>query len=282
MSSPQLLTDNEVNSYLRKRLKKANARKSEAINRHVRGLRDALKQEADDAARPIFAGSFDKNTFVDGLSDIDILIAINDSSLSGQSPRRVIKHMADLIENRMPKTKVRTGSLAVTVTYSDNYEIQVLPAIRTKKGIKIPTHGSNQWSRVVHPERFVEKLIQVNGANKRKVIPTIKLVKAMVGRFGQSKKAKPSGYHIESLAIEAFDDYHGETDFKSMVICFLRFSVNAVKNPIKDSTGQSRYVDEYLGRANSTERREVSAMFRNMRKRLNGCRSTEDLDRLFA
>ena len=139
--SDQLLSNNEVNGYLRKRLREANVRKSEAIRRHVKGLRDALQRDIDDVVQPTFAGSFEKNTFVNGLSDIDVLMTINDSSLSGRLPKATIDHMATLIKKRMPKTKVRKGDMAVTVTYSDGIEVQVLPAIRTKKGVKIPTSG---------------------------------------------------------------------------------------------------------------------------------------------
>ena len=277
--SGQLLSDNEVNGYLRKRLKEANDRKSEAIRRHVKGLRDSLRQDVDDVVQPAFAGSFEKNTFVSGLSDIDVLMIINDSSLSGRPPKTTINHMATLIRKRMPMTKVRQGNMAVTVTYSDGIEVQVLPATRTKKGVQIPASGQNQWSKVLHPEKFVEKLVQVNKSNGRKVIPTVKLVKIIVQQ--QPVKPKPSGYHIESMAIDAFENYRGATDFKSMIIRFVKFATTAVAKPITDSTGQSRYVDGNLKGPNSAERQRVAGMFKSVRKRLNGCRSTKDLDKLF-
>ena len=154
--SPRLLSDNEVNGYLRKRLKEANARNSEAIRRHIRGLRKALEKEGD-VIQPIFGGSFNKNTYVNGLSDVDILMTINDSWLSGQLPNAVIKHMAELIKQRMPQTKLRKGAMAVTVTYSDGYEIQVLPAIRAKGGIRIAERGSNKWSNVVNAEGILKE-----------------------------------------------------------------------------------------------------------------------------
>ena len=278
--SDQVLSDNEVNSYLRKRLKEANARNSEAIRRHVRGLRKALEREGD-VIRPLFGGSFSKNTYVNGISDVDILMTINDSSLSGQPPNAVIRKMADMISQRMPHTKLRKGAMAVTVTYSDGYEIQVLPAIRAKSGIRIAERGSNKWSNVVNIKGFLLKLTEVNKANDRKVVPAIKLTKAMADQLVQRTEDKLSGYHIESLAIDAFEDYRGNTDSKSMVIHLAKFSAKAVLEPIKDSTGQSRYVDEYLGPPNSTKRKQAADTFKTMQKRLNGCKSTEDLDKLF-
>ena len=108
-----------------------------------------------------FGGSISRHTYVDGLSDVDVLLTVNDSSLSGQAPRVVIQKMAELIQKRMPQTKVSKGDLAVTVKYSDNHEIQVLPAIRTKSGVRIANPSRNQWSGVLHPERFAQKLIPV-------------------------------------------------------------------------------------------------------------------------
>ena len=123
----------------------------------------------------------------------------------------------------MPRTNVSTGKLAVTVSYSDGVEIQILPAIKTKSGIRIPDPKSNGWSRVIHPEKFAEKLTKVNQENQGRVIPAIKLTKGLAARSIQSEKDKISGYHLESLAIEAFNNYRGPHDLKSMVNHLLGF-----------------------------------------------------------
>jgi len=276
------MNDNEFNGHLRNMLRNYNNRDHEAVNRHIKGLRSALEQDADDVIRPLFGGSVSKHTYVDGLSDVDVLMTVNDSSLSGQSPKKVIQHMADLIKKRMPQTNVSTGKLAVTVSYSDGLEIQILPAIKTKSGIRIPDPKSNGWSRVIHPKKFAEKLTKVNQENQGRVIPAIKLTKGLAARSIQSEKDKISGYHLESLAIEAFNNYRGPHDRKSMINHLLGFSADAVMQPIKDSTGQSRLVDEYLGLPSSPKRKRASAAFRKMQNSLNSCRSATDLDNLFA
>ena len=70
--------------------------------------------------------------------------------------------MAELIKQRFQKNRVRAGNLAVTVEYADGHELQVLPAIRTKSGYRIADPAHNKWSGVLHPERFAQKLTQVN------------------------------------------------------------------------------------------------------------------------
>ena len=275
------LTDEQVDAYLRERLRDYNDRDTEAINRHIRGLRDALERSGTDVLPTRFGGSVSRHTYVDGLSDVDVLLIVNDSSLSGRDPRAVIQRMTELIQQRMPRTQVRTGRLAVTVTYADGHEIQVLPAIRTRAGVRIANPSRNEWSGVLHPERFAQKLTEVNQANGGRVIPTIKLTKALANRVIRSDKDKISGYHMESLAIEAFKNYRGPTDRKSMVSHLLEFSSSAVLQPIRDSTGQSRIVDDYMGRQGGAVRQKAASHFRQMKDRLERARSDADLDTLF-
>ena len=244
-------SDNEVNGWLGDKLKEYNDRPVEDINRHIDHLRDALEWTDDDVVRPLYGGSVHKHTYVDGLSDIDVLMTINDSAMSGMTPRDAIAHMEDLISKRLPKTDVSSGDMAVTVRYSDKIEIQLLPAIRRKDGIRVADPGTNRWSDVVHPDRFAKKLTEVNQANRGRVIPTIKLVKGLQVGVIRNEDERISGYHVESLAIEAFQGYPGPYDLKSMVIRFCDFASGAVMNPIKDSTGQSRHVDEDLGEPGS-------------------------------
>ena len=275
------LTDEQINGCLRDKLRGYNDRDTEAINRHIRGLRDALEQTGSDVLPTRFGGSVSRHTYVDGLSDVDGLIRINNSSLAGQSPKAVIQKMAELIQKRMPNTKVWTGDLAVTVKYSDGHEIQLLPAIRTRNGYRIANPSRNEWSGVIHPERFAKKLTQVNQANQGQVIPAIKLTKALAHRLIRSDRDKITGYHIESLAVEAFKNYRGPTDLKSMVIHLTDYSSKAVQQPIRDSTGQSRHVDDYMGGQGSTPRQRAAANFRKMRDSINNCKSQADIDNLF-
>ena len=58
----------------------------------------------------------------------------------------------------------------------------------------------------------------------------------------RSDRDKISGYHMESLAIEAFRNYQGPHDLKSTLRHFLDHSSRAVLKPITDPTGQSRHV----------------------------------------
>lgn len=271
----------DINGCLRDQLRDYNDRDAEAIRTHIRVLRDALEQELDDVIRPMFGGSISRHTYVDGLSDVDVLMVINDSTLVGQSPKVAIQHMAALIRQRMPNSNVTVGKLAVTVKYADGTELQLLPAIRTKSGIRISEPDRNTWSRIVQPERFAQKLTQVNQANQGGVIPTIKLLKALSHHTVRSDRGRLSSYHIESLAIEVFKNHRGSRDYTSMIGKFLQQAPNLVRNPIRDSTGQSRFVDEYLGSVGSSQRRDAIRTLNLMKQRFDKCHTEQDVKTLF-
>lgn len=273
--------DSDVNECLKELLRAYNERDTDAIRRHLGVLRDSLEIRDDDLIRTLFGGSESKHTAVHGLSDVDVLMIINDSSLSGQSPSAVINAMAERIRQRLPFTNVQTGDLAVTVKFSDGVEMQILPAIRTNSGVRIADPGANRWSNVIYPEKFARKLTQVNQAHGGQVIPTVKLGKALMAHNIRSERDKISGYHLESLAIEAFRNYRGSRDPKEMLHHFLKFSSDRVMEPITDSTGQSRHVDSDMGSTGSDRRRRVADTFRKIQRRLDSCQTKAELKNMF-
>jgi predicted nucleotidyltransferase len=275
----------EVNSLLQDALKKYNDRDTEAINKHIEDLKKAIEKELEDSVNLIFGGSVRKYTFINGLSDVDLLVLINETSLQGKTPKEVLDYFARQIQQRRPNTDVSPpGKLAVTVRYSDGCEVQLLPAIKTATGFKIASPiYENQWSNVVRPEAFARKLTAVNQACSGKVVPVIKLFKAAVKEVFP-KNLKLSGYHAESLAIEAFERYEGRRTYKDMLNHLCRTASDRVKVPIKDRTGQSIHVDDYLGSENSKERNRVSSWLGRLATRLEKAdrlQSLEEWQKLF-
>ena len=276
------MPDDRFNEYCEDLLVTYNRRNTKALTRHLESLCRFLREEGNHVVQTMFGGSVQKGTYVTGLSDVDVLLIVNESSLLNQPPSKVKNYVRDAIKRRLPNNPVQAGKLAVTVRYSDKTEIQLLPAIRTKAGgVRIAQHGTRRWSKVAHPEKFAEKLAQVNASRDGRVVPVIKLAKAMADCFITQDDRKLSGYHMESLAIDAFKGYQGPLDPKNMLIHLLGHSMDAVKSPIKDSTGQSRYVDEYLGPADSGPRKRASTYFGQMRGKVNSCKTRAAFNALF-
>lgn len=257
-------------------------RNGKAVARHIRGVCDILRHEDDLAVQTKFGGSVRKGTYVTGLSDVDVLLIVNQSALKNKPPAEVIEYVRDAIQRRFFRNSVTAGKLAVTVGYADKTELQILPAIRAKSGgFRIANPGSTNWSNIVQPERFAEKLAEMNSAQDGRVVPVIKLAKAMADCFVTRPSRKISGYHMESLAVDAFGGYRGPTDPKAMLIHLLGHSIKVVMHPLTDSTGQSRYVDGYLGPADSPARKRASTYFEHMRGKVNACTTKAAFNDLF-
>jgi hypothetical protein len=274
----------KVNNDLKDILSNFNERPVVEINQHLQTLKQAIDSNIEGSINLLFGGSVSKHTYIDGLSDIDSLAILNSTELANKTPHEVLKYFAERLQQRLPNTKISIGNLAATVKYSDNIEVQLLPAIKTKTGYKIAaSDGSNSWSNVVKPRKFAEKLISVNKENGNKVVPVVKLAKSIISTLPNQRKL--SGYHTESLAIEVFKNYAGPQQTKAMVKHFFDEASKRVMRPIADSTGQSRHVDDYLGSRNSTNRRMVTDSLSQIVRRMNNADAKRDSDtwaKLFA
>ncbi|UPM54529.1 CBASS oligonucleotide cyclase [Gottfriedia acidiceleris] len=264
-----------INDYLQSLLAELNNRDTKQVQLHLNTLINAIEKDIDGTVDLLFGGSMSKHTYAQGLSDVDMLVRINNSELANSKPQEVLDYFVRQIQSRLPRTEVKKGDLAVTVKFKSGYEIQLLPSIKTATGYKIAKPGINEWSNVIKPRRFAEKLTSVNKSNGGKVIPMIKLFKSINDQF--PKKSQLSGYHIESLAIEAFKSNQTfPKTVKEALQKFCQHSRSAVLSPIKDSTGQSLHVDDYLGVKDSISRQRVSNNFRILEKKLNNASSIDE------
>ena len=252
------------------------------VAQRLEEIRRALGRAGFGMVQTKFGGSVKRGTYVTGLSDVDALLIVNQTGLDTRPPSDAIEHVQGVIQSNFRDIDVTAGKMAVTIEFANGPEIQILPAIRTSSnGIRIADPGSSNWSNITRPEAFAEKLIEVNNDNGGRVVPVIKLAKAMADCHISRPSRKISGYHIESLAIDAFDDYDDGLDPKSMLVHFLTYSMDAVLKPIKDSTGQSRHVDEYLCSEGSSLRQRARTYFGQMRGEVNRCESRTDFNKLF-
>ena len=175
--------------------------------------------------------------------------------------------MTDILRLRLPKdVDVHHGRMAVTIEYKDGMKLQLLPALRTNDGrLQVPSSRRDGWSSI-DPQGFERALSRRNQQCGGKLIPTIKLVKAIIGTLPEPQRL--SGYHIESLAIEAFRNYDGPKTTAAMLPAFFERAKELVLTPIHDSTGQSVHVDGYLGPPESNARIGSSHLLGRLAKRM--------------
>lgn len=264
-----------VNSFLGSQLSEYNNKDSDQIRYYLDEIKSAINQNIDGTVDTRFGGSVSKKTFVEGLSDVDTLVFLNNSSLESLSPRDVKNYFLRLLKSKFPKAEIKKGRLSITVKFKD-YELQLLPAVKTSKGIKIADETGNAWSKNINPSAFARELTVVNSKNSNKVIPTIKIIKSINSSFNKNEQL--SGYHIESLAVEIFKNYDGRKTYKEMVNHFFQKAPNMVMNPIKERTGQSKYVDDYLGNKESLTRGKIASTLLRVQNKLKTADKRQSLD----
>lgn len=251
----------EVEQFLMDELRAYNSRDVDAIHTHLDTIQDCLEKNIQGTLRLLFGGSIQKHTYVDGLSDVDMLVCVNDSSLASATPAELLEQFGSRLRGRLPSTEIHIGDMAVSVTFSDGHKIQLLPAFRTATGFRV-SNTEGQWSQVARPQRFARELTRVNQENGGRVVPVIKLYKALNSSLPRASRL--TGYHVEALAIEAFQNYHGRQTVQQMIRHLCSQAIHRVTKPIGDTTGQSLYVDDYLGPSGGNLRQRAANAIRNV------------------
>jgi len=276
----QARLESDVNALLNEHLAQVNNRDIELINDRLDEIAAALGERLVDLDRLLYGGSVAKHTYVDGLSDIDSLVILKPETLDSDTPQALRNAIDRALHQGLDMGRVasiETG-FAVTVTYTDGNQIQLLPAVERSGEIAISDKEGTGWS-FIRPRAFQERLTAANRAQDGRVVPTIKLAKAIVdARLGE--RDRPGGYHMEALAVEAFRGYEGPRHAKAMLARFFSSAAERIKEPVADVTGQSERIDEVFGAANSAQRQTVSAALRRIAARMENATSVEEWRRL--
>ena len=270
----------QCNNLLSSFLSDFNDRDQEAISRHLHEIKKALENELEGTIDLKYGGSVAKHTFINGLSDVDSLVMLDNCELSEQSPDSAKEYLLTRLKERFPKTEIKAGQLAVSVRFGDA-EVQLLPAVSCRDHVKIADETGARWANI-QPKEFSRVLTQINQEKAGKIIPVIKLAKAIINNLPERHQI--SGYHAESLAVDLFRNYKAELKTKDMLKHYFAEGAQRVLRPIKDRTGQSVHVDDSLGSENSLERRIVSDAFSRIARRMNNADAAgrlEDWKNLF-
>ena len=273
-ASQQAQLDAEVNSLLNRQVIEVNRRDSERVNSRLGEVEAALGSELEGVDRLLFGGSVSKHTYVEGLSDVDALLVLDSSDYGGLAPGEVMEKLTTALKKNLDRGEavdIDAGELAVTVTYKEGLELQLLPAVERDNKLSIKAAGEDRWT-AIEPKRFSTELSVVNQAQAGAVVPAIKLAKVILANAPESNW--PTGYHLEALALSAFKDYNGPRNPKAMVTHFFESAATGVRKPIADLTGQSVHVDEALGPANSPDRRALAQSLERIATRMKNAPSS--------
>ncbi len=266
--SAQRLTDER---YHRESAKLINSLLVAANNRDHDEIRDeldsalkALHGEVAGSLRVQFGGSVAKHTYVDGISDVDALVLLNNTDLESKTPEEVREYFATQLKKRFPDAEIKIGNLCVTLQF-EHRQIQLLPAIKTSAGFRISNEPGDSWANI-RPKEFTDQLSAVNNQRAHLVVPTIKLAKSIMADLPENRRL--SGYHVEALAVEIFKDYKGYTNKKGMLMHFFQEASKRILAPTQDVTGQTTHIDEHLGKAGSLPRQLIADSLGRIHRRM--------------
>jgi hypothetical protein len=235
-------------------------RDADAVNAALAKVRSAIEADIEGTLDIRFGGSVRKHTYVDGISDIDTLLIIKDPALVKDGPQKALSFLDKQLREKLKDWEISSGRLAITLR-REGLEIQVLPAVRIDGELHIAAATRDAWSQI-NPEKFFRALTRANQSLSGKLVPLIKLIKIV--NDTQPGATKLNGYHIESLAIEVFKNYKGNLNPKAMLEYFFDEGAKRVLSPIRDRSGQSVHVDDYLGATNSRQRQLLASTLKRI------------------
>ena len=102
------MPDDNFNKYCEDLLARYNRRNTKSLTRRLESLCGFLREKGD-VEQTMFGGSVQKGTYVTGLSDVDVLLIVNESSLVNQSPSDFIEYVKDTIQRRLRNNSVTAG-----------------------------------------------------------------------------------------------------------------------------------------------------------------------------
>lgn len=263
----------EVEMFLGQVLADANDRDTGAVAKHLETIQQALENDIDGVVELLFGGSVARRTYVDGMSDVDALVIVNESELATANPQEVCDYILRRLSERL-QSRVTPDGFAITVHFAD-VPVQVVPVVRRGNDYLLPSDDCSAWSRV-RPRAFSDALTAVNKKCGGKVVPTVKLAKVLL--TGLPEGRRPTGYHLENLAVEAFAGYQGPFTPRTMLHHFFARAHELIRTPIPDRTGQSPHVDDYLGARDSTQRLVVADAVARIGRRLRNADGANDIE----
>jgi hypothetical protein len=268
--------DTQLGDALGTLLSRFNSRNTQETADRLSEIKTILGDHLGGAVDTLFGGSVAKHTFVDGISDVDSLLILDKTKFASSQPGQVLETIARKLKDELSGVAITSGSVAVTVTYSDGTDVQLVPARRIGDKLEVPAWDSNSWSHI-DPQQFRDGLTKRNAELGGKVIPTIKLAKAVCANLPED--LRPSGYHLESLAVAAFRGYNGEKTTAAMLTHFFDAAKTLVLSPMKDQSGQSVHVDESLGAPNSAQRIHLNLALDRVSRRMALAASAKSVPR---
>lgn len=176
-------------------------------------LNKKFRDTESKTANSLQVGSFGRNTAIDGISDLDMLYIMPQTSWSDYSdengPRRILNQVRDAILGRYPDSDVRVDQCVVSITYTD-FHIEIQPVFEQEdQSYKYPDTYDNCW-KITRPREEIQAISDMDSAKNGNLRNLCKIVRAWKNKCG----VEAGGLLIDTLTYR-FLDKTKEYDDKS-------------------------------------------------------------------
>ena len=163
-----------------------------------------------DTAHSLYAGSYGRNTAIQGISDLDVLFQLpysvyqQYSSHSGNGPSSLLQVVKTSIEKTYSKTSIRADGQVILVPFADGITFEVVPAFLNKDdSYTFPdATGGGSW-RVTNPRPEIEAIRQRNSDCNENLVPLCRMMRSWKEKWG----VPIGGLLIDTLAYQFIETY---------------------------------------------------------------------------
>ncbi len=205
------------------------------------GLRDRLEGHK----RTVLSGSYARNTRLDPLNDIDIIVVVESTEPWDDDPEKAMRAAGEAIQPDFPGCTIRLGAHAAKVKPKDppieGVHLDIVVATETGTGtvLEISEREPASGWKTSDPEAHAAALSKANEAWKQRLVPAIKQVK----HWNRNAEGDPiQSFLVEALALRIFTG-SGDLSAAKMVQKFFNEAQPAILTPTTNPAVPNGSVD---------------------------------------
>lgn len=178
--------------------------------RITRQLNTDFRSTDSETANSFYAGSYGRNTAIEGFSDLDMIYILpyseyekyNAYTSNGQSA--LLQAVKKSIEKTYSKTSVRADGQVILVPFDDGITFEVVPAFVNKDGsYTFPDANDGGSWKTTDPKPEIEAIRQRNGVTNGNLVRLCRMMRAWKGKWD----VPIGGLLIDTLAYQFIENY---------------------------------------------------------------------------
>lgn len=251
----------------------------------VESLQEELKvlPTEDEENKPSYflTGSYRRHTMIRPPKDVDLFIVLDsgeyqDSELNDLiTPKALITKLKDVLEDIFSENneiEIEKQRHSVTVKYSDNFSIDVIPAFETDDGkaYKIPDIETGESGRYIisNPKIHYEYINKINklteAGGKKRFKRIVRLLKFVKRKKFNEKPTKVRSFHFELLAAKIIGTTKINSYAEGIASFFSKAGEYFNKPSIEDPANNNNMVDDYLDDLDSQAKDSIKSELLNL------------------